>query len=89
VNPKSIEPRVCIVADHASTQFGGEAILPVHYFRVLRARGLDVWMVVHDRCRNDLESSFGVGNDRIIYVPDRWLHILLFRVGRLLPDKLN
>jgi hypothetical protein len=30
-------PRVLIVADHASARFGGEAALPLHYFRVLRS----------------------------------------------------
>ena len=40
-------PRVLIVAEHASAKFGGEAILPLHYFRVLRKRGIEAWLIVH------------------------------------------
>jgi hypothetical protein len=32
----ALQPRVLIVADHASARFGGEAILPLHWFRLLR-----------------------------------------------------
>ena len=32
-------PRVLIVAEHASARFGGEAVLALHYVRVLRRRG--------------------------------------------------
>ena len=32
--------RVLIVSEHASTRFGGEAILPWHYFHILRRRGI-------------------------------------------------
>jgi hypothetical protein len=31
--------RILLVAEHASAQFGGEAALPLHYYRVLRSRG--------------------------------------------------
>jgi hypothetical protein len=48
--------RICIVADNASARFGGEAILPLHYFRQLRQRGIEVWLVAHDRVRAELET---------------------------------
>ena len=35
--------RVLIAAEHASARFGGEAALPLHYFRVLKRRGVPVW----------------------------------------------
>jgi hypothetical protein len=31
--------RISIVADNASARFGGESILPLHYFCLLRQRG--------------------------------------------------
>jgi hypothetical protein len=34
-------PRVLIVAENASSRFGGEAILPLHVFRGLRRRGVE------------------------------------------------
>ena len=50
--------RVLIVAEHASLKFGGEAALPVHYYRILRRRQIPVWLVVHERTRSELESLF-------------------------------
>ena len=49
-------PRVLIVSEHASVKFGGEAILPWHYFRILRRRGVEAWLVVHERTRDELIS---------------------------------
>ena len=62
-------PRVLIVADHASARFGGEAALPFHYFRVLRARGAPVWLISHARTRDELTELFG-NDPRIRYVED-------------------
>lgn len=79
---------VVIVADHASSKFGGEAALPLHYFRVLRARGAEAWLVVHERTRNELQQLFPGDGDRIVYVPDLWLHRALFRLSRSWPSRL-
>ena len=43
--------RVLIVAENASVRYGGEAILPYHYFRLLLARGVDVHLSVQARTR--------------------------------------
>src|SRR5215213_7671711 len=66
-------PRVLIVADHASARFGGEAALPLHYFRVLRSRGAPVWLISHARTRDELTQLYG-NDPRIHYVEDAWLH---------------
>ncbi|MGD0892946.1 MAG: glycosyltransferase family 4 protein [Terracidiphilus sp.] len=81
--------RICIVAEHASERFGGEAILPVHYFRLLRSRGIESWLVVHSRTRNELAELFPNESDRIFYVPDLWIHKLLFRCSLLLPRRVS
>jgi hypothetical protein len=80
-------PRVLIVADHASAKFGGEAALPLHYFRVLRARGAPVWLISHARTRDELSRLFG-NDPRIQYVEDAPLHRLMFRLGQRLPARL-
>ena len=36
--------RALIVVKHASAKFGGEAILHLHYYRVLRARNVHAWL---------------------------------------------
>ncbi|MGA2349613.1 MAG: glycosyltransferase family 4 protein [Terracidiphilus sp.] len=81
--------RICIVAENASTRFGGEAILPVHYFGLLRSRGIECWMVVHSRTRSELVEMFPRDIDRIFFVPDLWIHKLLHSLSRYLPKRLS
>lgn len=78
-----------IVAENASARFGGEAILPVHYFRVLRRRGVEAWMVVHARTRDELTELFPDDVDRIRYIDDSTAHKTLWRMGQPLPDQLS
>jgi glycosyltransferase involved in cell wall biosynthesis len=80
--------RICIVADNASARFGGEAVLPLHYFRQLRQRGVEVWLVVHDRCRTELESLLPDERERMRFVPDTAFHRVLFRLSGLLPRRV-
>lgn len=81
--------RVCIVAEHASKQFGGEAVLPFHYFRLLRARGIEAWLVVHMRTRAELEASFPADLDRMHFIDDHPLHRLSLRLGQVLPKRVQ
>ena len=81
--------RVCIVAEHASERFGGEAFLPVHYFRLLRSRGVESWLVVHSRTQKELEELFPHDLDRILFVPDLWIHKLLANLSEFLPRRLS
>jgi glycosyltransferase involved in cell wall biosynthesis len=81
--------RVLIVAEHASARFGGEAILPLHYFRLLRRRGVEAWLVVHSRTRDELSALLPAEAGRIHYVPDTRLHRLLFALGRPLPARVE
>lgn len=70
-------------------KFGGEAALPVHYYRILRRRQIPVWLVVHERTRGELESLFPLDGDRIVFVPDTKAHLLVWRFSRLLPDRIS
>ena len=81
--------RVCIVAENASFRFGGEASLPLHYFSRLRTRGMDAWLIVHDRTRAELEALFPVDQDRIHYIPDKWYHKLIWKLSRPLPRRVS
>jgi glycosyltransferase involved in cell wall biosynthesis len=80
--------RPIIVAEHASARFGGEAILPLHYFRFLRQRGIEAWLVVHDRTRRELEETLPGERDRIFYVPDRQVQIWGSRLASRMPRAL-
>ncbi len=81
--------KILIVAHNASTVYGGEAVLPVHYFRGLRARGHSVNLIAHERNRDDLEAHFGVGCDALHFIPDTRLHRLIWRVGDRFPAKID
>lgn len=80
--------RICIVADNASARFGGEAVLPLHYFRQLRQRGVEAWLVVHDRCRAELELLLPEEQERMRFVPDTVFHRALFRLSGWLPRRI-
>ncbi len=81
--------RVLIVAEHASARYGGEAILPLHLFRVLRSRGIEAWLVVHSRTSEELRDLFPDEGDRLHFVPETWLHGILFRLGEWLPHRIS
>ena len=83
--------RVILVADHASIDFGGEAALPCHYFRVLSAReGIDVHLVVHERSRPFLQRHFADAGDRIHYARDTAAHRFIFHgFQKHLPDRIG
>jgi len=80
--------RVMIVAENASTRFGGEAIIPYHYFRLLRARGVDAHLIVHARTRDELVSLFPDDLKHIHFVEDQLLQKIFYRVGKLLPHRV-
>jgi glycosyltransferase involved in cell wall biosynthesis len=81
--------RVLIVAEHASARFGGEAVLPLHYFRFLRRRGIEAWLIVHARTRDELAALMPEEMERIEFVPDTWFHKSAVRLGRPLPSRLS
>lgn len=81
-------PRVLIVAEHASLRFGGEAALPLHIFMGLRKRNIDCWMILHARTRPELQDRLGGDFARVEFIEDDWFHRLMWRSGRLLPAKL-
>ena len=81
-------PRVLIVAEHVSFRMGGEAARPLHYFRILRRRGVEAWLLVHERTRDELAEIVPEHRDRIHFVPDTWLHKFLWRLSKPLPHSV-
>lgn len=80
--------KVLIVSEHASAAFGGEAALPLHYFRALRKRGNSVWLVVHARTRAELAALFPE-ETRIHYIEDTRFHRLMNRLSGCLPARVS
>ncbi len=80
--------RICILADNASARFGGEAILPLHYFRLLRQRGVEAWLVAHDRVRDELETMLPEERGRMRFVADTAYHRLLYWLSTFVPRRV-
>ncbi len=80
--------KVVVVASNASTRFGGEAILPWHYFRLLRKRGVEAWLVAHERTQQELRALLPDEVDRMFFVPDTTAQIWLNKVSGTLPNRL-
>ena len=80
--------RVVIVAEHASAKFGGEAFLPLNYFRLLRSRQIETWLVSHMRTQLELEALFPDAIDHMHFVADTWVHRALYHTGKLLPRRV-
>ena len=80
--------RILIVASNASSRMGGEAFIPLNYFRFLLARKIDVRLVVHARNRPELTVLFRDNLDRLSFVEDTLLHKALHRLGQFLPRRL-
>jgi glycosyltransferase involved in cell wall biosynthesis len=88
--PPSTSPlRVVIVAQNASTKFGGESILPWHYFRLLRKRGVDARLVVHERTRDELLALLPQEAERMHFVPDLPSQRALWQIGRRMPGRIE
>jgi glycosyltransferase involved in cell wall biosynthesis len=82
-------PRILIVTEHASLKMGGEAARPFHYFRFMRARGIEVWLVTHERCKDELTKLAGENADRLYFAPDTAWQKRLNRWGRPLPASVR
>ncbi len=87
--PSENNPRVLIVAENASLKFGGEATKPFLFFKFFRQRGMDVRLLVHTRCRAELEAAFPQDLDRLYFIPDTTGHKVLWQVGRRMPAKVD
>ncbi len=81
--------RIILVADHASIDFGGEAALPCHYFRVLLSRNIDVHLVVHERSKKFLDVHFKNYPHNIHYTKDKVIHRWIYFFQKALPDRIG
>lgn len=82
-------PALVIVCDNASLKMGGESARPYHYFRTMRERGVDVYLVTHERCKKELQTLLGDDFSRSYYAPDTWAHKLLWKLGTPFPHQFR
>ncbi len=81
--------RILIACDSASMRFGGEAALPLHYFRFMLKQGVYCRLVVHERCRDELRELFPDAQDRIDYIENTKMDRFIWRCRRALPGRLG
>ncbi len=85
--PKKL--KILIVADSASSRMGGEAILPLHYFRFLIHRKEEVWLVTHQRVRRELQEILPKEDlERVHFISNTKLQLFCHRLGNLLPQRV-
>jgi len=77
------------VSENATDEYGGESVLPLHYFRGLRARDEDVYLLTHARVRSRLQEIIPGDIARVIFIKETWLHTWLYKIGRKLPARVN
>jgi glycosyltransferase involved in cell wall biosynthesis len=80
---------ILIVSEHASNQFGGEAVLPLNYFMMLSQKNINAYLITHERVRGNLESIKSIDQSKVIYIPDTQIHKFLFKIGGYLPDRIS
>ncbi len=81
--------KVLIVCEHASSAFGGEAILPLNYFRMLSKTIHKPYLITHARVKVSLEQIEEIDQDDVFYIPDTIMHKFLFRCSSILPERLS
>jgi len=81
--------RVLIVSINATDEFGGESILPLHYFRFLRLKGIDVFLVTHERVKQRLTELLGPEIDRVFFIPETATLRLLNDVGKHFNERVR
>ncbi len=80
---------ILIVSENASDAFGGEAILPLNYFRFLQKTTNNVYLITHERVRPTIEEVSGIDQNQVFYVPDTWIHKALHQYFNWLPERIK
>ena len=80
---------ILIVCEHASNVFGGEAMLPLNYFRYLSKTQHTVYLITHERVKASILQIDDIAQDNVFYVPDTMMHKLLNRYSSVLPERIR
>jgi glycosyltransferase involved in cell wall biosynthesis len=80
---------ILIVCEHASNLFGGEAMLPLNYFRYLSKLEHNVYLITHERVQTTIEQLADINQEHVFYLPDTWAHKLLCKYAAILPERIS
>jgi glycosyltransferase involved in cell wall biosynthesis len=81
--------RVLVVGENASIRMGGEATYPYFFFKLLREREIETWLVAHGRCGNELRKLLPDDLDRVHLTDDSLLERFLWWIGTFLHWKVR
>ncbi|OFX01002.1 MAG: hypothetical protein A3E78_15410 [Alphaproteobacteria bacterium RIFCSPHIGHO2_12_FULL_63_12] len=81
--------RVLIVANNISMRMGGEAVLPFHYLRELKALGVDFHALAHARVRDELKASGLWEDGRFDFVEDAAIEKAVNEAGKHAPQAIR
>ncbi len=83
--------KVLIVSGNASMRMGGEASLPLYYFKLLRLHNIETWMICHERVKEELRQIFPNDKDfqKIQFVNDTKLQIAVWRFSEYFPERIK
>ena len=82
--------RILMVAENISLRMSGETLLPCCYFEQFIANGQDVYMLCHERARDDLRADLTpLQFTQVRFVEDTALQRFLYRIGRLFPYRVE
>lgn len=80
---------ILIVCEHASNVFGGEAMLPLNYFRLLSKSQHQVYLITHVRAKKAIEQLQDIDHSHVFYLPDTWMHKFLHYNFAFLPERIK
>lgn len=80
---------ILIVCEHASNIFGGEAMLPLNYFRLLSQTQHQVYLITHERVKSSISQIPEINQQHVYYIPDTWMHKWLHRYSVFLPERVR
>ncbi|MDX1914160.1 MAG: glycosyltransferase family 4 protein [Methylophilus sp.] len=80
---------ILIVCEHASNVFGGEAMLPLNYFRLLSKTEHHVYLITHERVRASILQLQDIDQNAVFYLPDTAIHQFLFKCSGPFPERVR
>lgn len=82
--------RVVIVAENVSKRMGGEALLPLQYFKLMRDRQIETWIVCHARVRQELTEELSPADfQRIHFVEETPLQTRIWQISQVFPYRIR
>ncbi|MFW5432054.1 MAG: glycosyltransferase family 4 protein [Methylophilaceae bacterium] len=82
--------RILIVSDNFSMKMGGEASLPFYYFKLFRARGIEVHCICHERVKDEIIESFSADDvARFTFIKDTKWQIAVYKFSLKFPPRIS